>query len=61
MLTKYPDRDLKVYAVWLAVVRTDARSEWPRNEIVVPRATHFWDEPKAVGTALAGLPVVRER
>jgi hypothetical protein len=53
VLAKYPDRDLKVYAVWLTMVRTDARSEWPRNEIVDPRATHFWDERKAVGTALA--------
>jgi hypothetical protein len=35
------------------MLRTDARSEWPRNEIVDPRATHFWDERKAVGTALA--------
>jgi hypothetical protein len=35
------------------MIRTDARSEWPRNEIVDPRATHYWDERKIVGAALA--------
>jgi hypothetical protein len=53
MLAKYADRDLKVYVIWLRMLRTDARSEWPRNEIVDPRATHYWDEGKIVGTALA--------
>jgi hypothetical protein len=53
VLAKLGDRDVKVFVVWLAMRRTDARSEWPRNEIVDPRATHFWDERKAVGTALA--------
>jgi len=53
LLAKYPDRDLKVFVIWLALSRTDARSEWPRNEIVDPRARHFWDPGKAVGIALA--------
>jgi hypothetical protein len=53
LLAKYRDRDLKVYVIWLKMLRTDARSEWPRNEIVDPRATHYWDEAKTVGTALA--------
>ena len=53
LLAKYRDRDLKVYVIWLAMVRTDARSEWPRNEIVDPRATHYWDEGRVVGTAIA--------
>jgi hypothetical protein len=53
LLAKYRDRDLKVYVIWLTVLRTDARSEWPRNEIVDPRATHYWDEGKVVGAAIA--------
>ena len=53
VLAKFGDRDLRVYAVWLPMLRTDARSEWPRNEIVDPRATHLWDAGKAVGSALA--------
>lgn len=52
-MAKYGDRDVRVFVVWLRMLRTDARSEWPRNEIVDPRATHFWDERKAVGIALA--------
>ena len=53
LLTKYRDRDLRVYVIWLTMRRTDARSEWPRNEIVDARAVHYWDEGKVVGTALA--------
>jgi hypothetical protein len=53
MLATYGDRNFKVYVVWLKMLRTDTRSEWPRNEIVDPRATHYWDEARIVGTALA--------
>ena len=35
------------------MVRTDARDLWPDDAIVDPRATHYWDEAKAVGSALA--------
>ena len=54
MLAKYPDRDVEVMVVWFAMVRTDARDRWPRNEIVDRRARHLWDQGKVVGTALAG-------
>jgi hypothetical protein len=53
VLAKYPDRDLRVFVIWLPMLRTDARSEWPRNEIVDPRALHFWDPGRAVGATLA--------
>ena len=50
---KYRDRDLAVLVIWMRVLRTDARDEWPRDEIVDRRATHFWDRDTVVGTALA--------
>jgi hypothetical protein len=53
LLAKYPDRDVSVSVVWFNMVRTDARDRWPRDEIVDPRARHYWDEPKLVGRALA--------
>jgi hypothetical protein len=53
LLAKYRDRDLAVLVIWSRVLRTDARDEWPRDEIVDRRATHFWDRDKVVGTALA--------
>ena len=53
LLAKYRDRDLAVLVIWMRVLRTDARDEWPRDEIVDRRATHFWDRDKVVGTALA--------
>lgn len=55
MLAAYPDRDVDVHVVWFNMVRTDERARWPRDEIVDPRATHYWDEEKAVGQALASL------
>ncbi len=53
MLAKLADRDVAVSVVWLPMVRTDARDLWPADAIIDPRATHDWDEAKAVGTALA--------
>jgi len=53
VLAAYPDRDVRVHVVWFNMVRTDARDRWPRDEIVDDRATHYWDEDKAVGRALA--------
>jgi hypothetical protein len=53
LLAKYRDRDLAVLVVWLSMLRTDDRSEWPRDEIVDRRAMHYWDRDKVVGTVLA--------
>ncbi len=52
-LGKLPDRRVAVFVVWFNMVRTDERGRWPRDEIVDPRAMHFWDARKTVGTALA--------
>lgn len=56
MLAAYPDRDVRVLVVWFNMVRSDARDRWPTDEIVDPRAVHFWDEEKLVGRALAERP-----
>jgi hypothetical protein len=53
VLAKYPDRDVAVSVVWVNMLRTDARDQWPHDEIVDARATHYWDEAKLVGSALA--------
>jgi hypothetical protein len=53
VLAKLADRDVAVFVVWLRMVRTDARDLWPADAIVDPRVTHYWDEAKAVGKALA--------
>jgi hypothetical protein len=53
VLAKLADRDVAVLVVWLTMVRTDARDLWPADAIIDPRATHYWDEAKAVGKALA--------
>ena len=49
ILQKYPDTNLRVYAVWFNMFPTDARSKWPPNLLTDPRVVHRWDEPKAVG------------
>jgi hypothetical protein len=59
VLAKFPDRDVAVFVVWFNMVRTDERARWPRDEIVDPRATHFWDTQKAVGKALAAREEVK--
>jgi hypothetical protein len=53
VLAKLADRDVAVSVVWLTIARTDARDLWPADAIIDPRATHYWDETKAVGKALA--------
>jgi hypothetical protein len=53
VLAKLADRDVAVSVVWLTMVRTDARDLWPADAIIDPRVTHYWDEAKAVGKALA--------
>lgn len=52
-MAKLPERDVAVSAVWLNMVRTDARDLWPNDAIVDSRVTHYWDTTRAVGSALA--------
>jgi hypothetical protein len=38
-----PDLDLRVYAVWLPMLATDARGEWSYDTLPDDRVRHFWD------------------
>ncbi|MGH3351964.1 MAG: hypothetical protein ACRDPS_14950 [Nocardioides sp.] len=44
-----PDADVAVYAVWLPVLGTDARTEWEDRILTDPRVHHLWDENQLVG------------
>ncbi len=50
LLARYPNADLRVYAVWFNMFPGDSRSNWPPDLLVDARVVHRWDEPKAVGT-----------
>ena len=41
-MQKYPDADLRVYAVWLNILISDDRSSIPPI-LIDSRATEFWD------------------
>ena len=50
MLETHPKADLRVYAVWFNMMATDSREKWRETLLRDQRVTHFWDEPKTVGT-----------
>jgi hypothetical protein len=49
ILAKYPQADLRVYAVWLPVLRTDARWTWRSDRLDDWRVTQFWDSEDEIG------------
>jgi hypothetical protein len=49
ILEQYPSADLHVYAIWLPMLSTDARSEWHEDLLPDPRVRHFWDEERIAG------------
>jgi hypothetical protein len=53
LLAKNPSAQLRVYAVWLPMLWSDARELW--NGIVMPdaRVIHFWDSDRKVGAWFA--------
>jgi hypothetical protein len=53
ILARHPDAALSVYTVWLPMLATDARSEWPAGALPDPRVRHFWDGERVVGRWLA--------
>ena len=53
VLDKYPSAKLRVYAVWMPMLPTDARSEWDATLLDDRRVRHFWDEDTVLGTWLA--------
>lgn len=40
-------------AVWMPLVRTDARSEWNPDLLSDPRVSYFWDEGRVSGNWFA--------
>ena len=51
ILDKYPDADLKIYAVWMPVIRGDSRLAVPNAVALLPdlRVIHFWDQTRISG------------
>lgn len=49
ILEKNPAANVKVYAVWLPMIASDARSEWKKSLIPDSRVIHLWDEQRVVG------------
>ncbi len=53
ILEAYPDSRIRVYAVWLPMTKTDARTEWKKWRMPDSKVTHFWDEKKLLGEQFA--------
>lgn len=49
ILTKNPDQDITVYAVWFNVLPTDSLGQWNPKILSDGRATEFWDAEGALG------------
>jgi hypothetical protein len=49
LLNQYPSESLRVYAVWLPMLWSDARALWNGRTIPDARVTHFWDGERAIG------------
>ncbi len=49
LLKKYPNANLRVYAVWFNMMPADSRSKWPAALLTDSRVIHRWDEGKVVG------------
>lgn len=51
ILDKYPNADLKIYAVWMPIIRGDSRLAVPRAVALLPdlRVSHYWDPNRFSG------------
>ena len=49
LLEQYPSDNLRVYAVWLPMLWSDAREMWNGNTLPDARVMHFWDGEMYVG------------
>jgi hypothetical protein len=54
ILERYPDAELRVYAVWVPVLATDERFE-VADLMVDGRVRHYWDGERLVGDAIGPL------
>ena len=46
---QYPSEQLRVYAVWLPMLWSDARKKWNGTTMPDTRVIHFWDGDLQVG------------
>ena len=49
LLGEYSSPQLRVYAVWLPILASDAREMWNGNTMPDPRVVHFWDGASEIG------------
>ena len=49
LLDQLPSDQLRVYAVWLPMLWSDARVTWNGHTMPDPRVIHFWDGDVQVG------------
>lgn len=49
LLKKYPNANLRVYAVWFSMMAADARSKWSPSPLTDNRVSHRCDDGKVVG------------
>jgi hypothetical protein len=49
LLAQYPSAKLRVYAVWLPMLWSDARELWNGTNMPDPRVMHFWDSDRKIG------------
>ena len=54
ILERYPDAEVRVFAVWLPALSTDQRFE-VADLMVDERVEHFWDGGRVVGDAVRDL------
>jgi hypothetical protein len=52
VLDRYPDANVRVFAVWLPIIPTDQRFQ-VADLMVDDRATHYWDGGQIVGEYFA--------
>lgn len=63
ILTRLPDADLEVFAVWIPAIRSDnyAATDNARKLLPDPRVRHFWDGSQAFGEAVAPVLSIRSK
>jgi hypothetical protein len=49
LLEKYPNHDVRVFAIWFNMYPGDDRSRWPPSLLADSRVIHRWDEKKLLG------------
>ena len=53
ILDRNREADVEVYAVWLPMIASDARSEWKQSLLPDGRVVHLWHEQRVTGRRFA--------